>query len=211
MDSPAPNVAEIVAEYRRLQRQLENKTAQLDSLLAPGAQAGPFPVDFEGAIPRRYSVEFRFAVGDKVAQERSVQVASGTVFRCAAMESWLRAVGTAADPYTAASTTVQVTLNWSNRLLSFDYLWRVRDTGQDREWCSTPQPSLFGGGGYLGPLWLPRRTPIGGGTSIFVEAAPFLNQSPPAGFGSFFDGGAVSEYLLQVCFWGHEVPDTEPV
>lgn len=197
---------EIANEYRRLQRQLEAKTQQLDALAAVNAEAGDFPVDFEGALPRRYSIDFLFQAGDVQPQERDVVVESGTIFRCAAIESFVTAIGTATDVHSGAPVTVQATLPWDQRLMMFDYLWRIRDTGTDREWCDQPQPSLFGGGGHLGPLWLPRRNILGGGTVIFASVEPFLSQVSQTS-SSFFRNGSVQQYNLQMSFIGHQVPD----
>ncbi len=198
-------VVEIANEYRRLQRQLENKTAQLNALLEVNGQAGEFPTEFEGARNRRYSIEMAFKPGVLLPQERSVTVESGTIFRCAYVESFLRAVGTAEDPFTTEDVTANVTLPWNDRLLYFDYLWRIRDTGTDREWADQPQPSMFLGGGYTGPLWFPRRVVLGGGSVIFATVDPF--KSAGTGDTGYFDQGAIEQYLVQFSFVGHEVPD----
>ncbi len=206
-DQTSPNdIVAIANEYNRLQRQLESKTQQVAALLEMNAEAGDFPTDFAGNSNRRYSIDFPFVPGDLTPQERSVTVESGTIFRCAYTESFVRAVGTADDPYTDDPVTVQATLPWSDRLQNFDFLWRIRDTGTDREWVDHPQPSLFLGGGYVGPLWLPRRVVLGGGSVIFATIDPFVSVVSP-GDGSFFAGGAVQSYTVQVSFVGHEVPD----
>ncbi len=192
-------------EYKRLQRQLEDKTALLASLQATNGPAGDFPVDFEGAHNKRYSIDISFDPGDLNPQEQSVTVDSGTVFRCAYVESFLRAIGTDDDPYTGNPITVEATLPWKDRLATFDYFWRVRDTGTDREWTDRPQPSLFFGGAYAGPLWLPRRNILGGGSTIFVEIKPFLSLVDHVG--SFFSAGTIEQFILQVSFVGHEVPE----
>ncbi len=206
---------ELANEYRRLQRQLEARTQQLNALLAASGEVGEFPTDFLGARNRRYSIEFIFEALESESspydqgppQERSVIIDNGTIFRCAYIESFLRAVGTAADPFTGDDVTMVATLPWNIRLTSFDYLWNVRDTGTDREWCNVPQPSLFGGGGYMGPLWLPRRTALSGGTALYAQISPFRNTQPESS-DDFFEGGTVSQYVLQMSFVGHEVPDT---
>lgn len=210
--------SEIVAlgnEYNRLERQLAAKTSQLEALLATNAEAGAFPTDFEGALNRRYSIEFMFEPEASTVeaallqpQERSVTIESGTIFRCAYVESFLRAVGTADDPF-GGPATVQATLPWNDRRTYFDYLWRVRDTGTDREWCDTPQPSWFFGGGYVGPLWLPRRNILSGGTTVYATVEPFRNRDAMAT--GFFAGGSISQYLLQMSFVGHQVPDDSPL
>ncbi len=200
-------IVEIANEYRRLQRQLEAKTAQLAALTEVNAEAGQFPVEFEGALNQRYSIDFTFKPGVLEPQELPVQVKKGTIFRCKYVESWVRAVGTVDQFFTDPETpvTLQATMSWAARLASFDYLWRVRDTGTDREWVDRPQPSLFFGGGYVGPRWLPRRNILSGGTVIYATIDPFLSSLFGAGF---FDGDAsLQEYIVQMSFVGHEVPD----
>ncbi len=201
-------VAEIANEYRRLERQLQAKTQQLQSLLAVNGEAGEFPTDFDGAQPRRYSIEYHFVAGDLQPQERSVNIENGTIFRCAYMESFVRAIGTAADVYSDADVSVQVTLPWNSRVNMFDYFWRIRDSGTDREWMDNAQPSLFGGGGYVGPLWFPRRNILSGGTVVSASIEPFKSIADFAGqSGTFFNDGAVQQYVVHMSFVGHDVPD----
>jgi len=204
MSEESAEIVEIANEYRRLQRQLESKTQQLSALLEVNAEAGAFPTDFAGVQNRRYSIDFQFNVGDLQPQERSVIIEGGTIFRCAYIESFVRAVGTSDDPYSASPISVSATLPWNQRLVTFDYMWRIRDTGTDREWVDQPQPSLFGGGGYLGPLWLPRRNILGGGSVIYATIEPFLNNDTSEFFGGL---AGVQQYITQLSFVGHEVPD----
>lgn len=208
------DVAAIVHEYRRLNAELAQKTQQLDSLLATNGEQGDFPTDFEGAQNRRYSVDFEFKPGVLEPQERSVTVANGSIFRCAYMETFIKAVGTAFDEATAQSLSVGVTLPWNERLRLFDFFWTIRDTGTDREWVDFPQPSLFGGGGYVGPFWYPRRVILGGGNRIIAGVQPFLNVVNPVS--TFFPGpeggpGTIQQYTVQISFVGHEVPDRSPL
>ncbi len=202
---------EIVAlanEYQRLQRQLVSKTQQLDALMSMNGEAGDFPPDFAGNELRRYSIDFPFVPGVLEPQEGSVTVEAGSTFRCAYVESFVRAVGTADDPYSGDPSTAQVTLPWDVRQSAFDYMWRVRDTGTDREWVEPPQPALFGGGGYVGPLWLPRRVVLGGGTVIYATLDPFVSAVDGV---NFFASGGVTGYTVQMSFVGHDVPDGSPL
>lgn len=216
--SDAPNnlenmYSEIIAEYRRLDRQVAEKTARLEALLAANAEAGAFPLDFGGALDKRYGIDFSFKPGIYDPQELAVQIDAGKVFRCAAIETFVSGVGTADDPFSGDPVSVQATFPWNLRLASltnggpyFDFMWRVRDTGYDHEWNDTPQPSLFAGGGYFGPLWLPRRRILGGGANIFVNLQPIFNADDVSS--GFFANGACTEYTVHFSFVGHEVPDT---
>ncbi len=194
----------IANEYRRLQRQLESKQQRLASLLEVNAEAGDFPTDFDGVQNRRYNIDFEFKAGVLEPQEKSVTVNTGTIFRCAAMESFVFAVGTGEDQFISAAVAVQVTLPWDQRVNLFDYMFRVRDTGTDREWFNNPQPAIFGGGGYVGPLWLPRRNILSGGTVIYAALDPFLNEATGS---AFFTEGDIESFNVQLSFIGHEVPD----
>lgn len=222
-------VAQVINEYRRLERMLQQRTQQLDALLRDNGPAGEFPVDFEGARYRRYGVDFIFVpeftgaqaaanadVGSNnddtlLPQEKDVKIDAGTVFRCAGVETFVQGVGTANDPYSAAATTVQVTLPWRQRLQYFDFMWRIRDTGRDQEWTDQPQPSMFLGGGHVGPLWLPRRTGLSGGTNLVVRIEPFRSSTDPGLAFNFFEGGTISQFNVHVSFFGHEVPDGGPL
>lgn len=209
-------VVALTNEYRRLDRQLASKEAQLSALLSVNGEAGPFPTDFDGVLNRRYSIDVVFDTPPDASvlndylqpKELPVIVDAGTIFRCAAIETFVTAIGTGVDPYSGNDTTVQATLAWDARLNYFDFLSRIRDTGTDREWFDRPQPSLFLGGGYTGPLWLPRRVILGGGTVIYASIEPFRNiRTVSALSGGFFVGGSVSQYVVQVSFIGHQVPD----
>ncbi len=204
-DSPdSAELVDIANEYRRLNRQIENKTQQLAALLSANGEAGDFPTDMLSAQNRRYSIEFNFKAGVLVPQERSVTVEAGTIFRCAYVESFVRALATVDDPFTGDPVQFQGTLPWNLRLTNFDYLWNIRDTGTDREWANAPQPSLFGGGGYTGPFWLPRRDILSGGSVISAYVDPFLSSTD---FEFASDTGSIEQYVLQISFVGHEVSD----
>lgn len=200
-------IVDLTNEYRKLQRQLEGKTQQLDALTSKNGPGGSFPTDFDGARNRRYTIELDFKAGEFVPQERSVNVENGTIFRCAYVESFVQAIGQGQDTYSLQPTTVFATLPWDSRLLYFDFFWRIRDTGTDREWCDQPQPSLFLGGGYVGPLWLPRRVVLGGGTTLFAQIDPIVSVVDPGPRRGFFTFGAISTYRVKLSFVGHEVPD----
>lgn len=200
-------IVDLTNEYRRLQRQLEAKTQQLESLTSKNAPGGQFPTDFDGARNRRYTIEFDIQAGSTVPVERSVNIETGTIFRCAYVESFVQAIGQASDRFTGEPVTVFATLPWGSRLVYFDFLWKIRDTGTDREWCDQPQPSFFLGGGYVEPLWLPRRAVLGGGTSLFAEINPFVSVTDAGDLPGFFFGGAITAYRVKISFVGHEVPD----
>lgn len=200
---------DVANEYRRLQRQIEAKKQQLEALLAVNGPAGDFPTDFATATPRRYTVALSFEAGILEPKEESAVVDVGTIFRCAYVETFVRAVGTSLDRFSGNAVAIQATLGWEQRLFNFDFLWSVRDTGTDREWVTPPQPSLFAGGGYTGPLWLPRRNICSGGTALYVTVDPFVSvaEDPGGGVRTFFTGGETFRYEVQFCFVGHEVQD----
>jgi ABC-type glutathione transport system ATPase component len=77
------NAKQLSLEYGKLQRQLEAKTQQLESLTSKNAPGGQFPTDFDGARNRRYTIEFDVQAGSTVPVERSVNIETGTIFRCA--------------------------------------------------------------------------------------------------------------------------------
>ncbi len=209
MSDQQNEIVMLAAEYQRLQRQLVSKTQQLDALMSMNGEGGDFPTDFAGNMIRRYSIDFSFTPGVLEPQEGSVTVEAGSTFRCAYVESFVTVVGTADDAYTGNPVTVQAVMPWNLRQDAFDYLWRVRDTGTDREWVEPPQPALFGGGGYVGPLWLPRRVVLGGGTVIYAVVDPFISESDDVAFGG--GGGVVTNYKVQMSFVGHDVPDGSPL
>jgi hypothetical protein len=92
----------------------------------------------------------------------------------------------------------------------FDYTWRIRDTGSDREWQNTALPSQLLMTGNVNPLLFGNgHCKLSGGTEVIVEITPtfsgnilqrkggeFVFTSPLTDFKSHF---------VQLCFVGVEV------
>jgi hypothetical protein len=92
----------------------------------------------------------------------------------------------------------------------FDFTWRIRDTGSDREWQNTALPSQLLVTGNVNPLLFGNgHCMLSGGTEVLVEITPTfsgnllsvvsgeLTFSPPL--------TAFKSHALQVCFVGVEV------
>lgn len=92
----------------------------------------------------------------------------------------------------------------------FDFTWRIRDTGSDREWQNTALPSQLLVTGNVNPLLFGNgHCMLSGGTEVLVEITPTFSSnllsrainesvalSPLTAFKS---------HALQVCFVGVEV------
>lgn len=92
----------------------------------------------------------------------------------------------------------------------FDFTWRVRDTGSDREWSNTALPSSLLMTGNVNPLLFGNgHCMLSGGTEVIIEVTPtfsgnlLLKQAgefqTPAALTSF------KSHFLQFCFVGVEV------
>lgn len=205
----------LINEVRRIEHAVVQRKALLAKLEQQMRDQGDGVLNLERERPQRYSVEFSFVPGDLQPQERSFLVEGGTLFKCNQLESSFRVVGAAAvddgGGGTLAGQNAQVTLPWapvtgnrpSARQAYFDYLWRVRDTGSDRDWQNSNQPSIFMLTGSLMPVVLPVRARIVGGSEVFVTIDPFFSRSVfGSNVGLFF---TVSQYIVHVSFFGTEV------
>jgi hypothetical protein len=92
----------------------------------------------------------------------------------------------------------------------FDFTWRVRDTGSDREWQNTALPSQLLMTGNVNPLLFGNgHCMLSGGTEVVVEITPTFSgnlllrsvgeQSTPSPLTAF------KSHFLQLCFVGVEV------
>jgi hypothetical protein len=92
----------------------------------------------------------------------------------------------------------------------FDFTWRLRDTGSDREWSNTSLPSQLLMTGNVNPLLFGNgHCMLSGGTEVIVEVTPTFSGnlllrsageiSTPAPLTSF------KAHFLQICFVGVEV------
>lgn len=90
----------------------------------------------------------------------------------------------------------------------FDFTWRIRDTGSDREWQNTDMPSQLLMTGNVNPLLL------GNGHCMLSAGTEVSMQIVPTFSGNLLDLGFLddvqpltdlSSHSLQVCFVGVEV------
>jgi hypothetical protein len=92
----------------------------------------------------------------------------------------------------------------------FDFTWRIRDTGSDREWQNTSLPSQLLVTGNVNPLLFGNgHCMLSGGTEVLFEVTPTFsgNLLSEAG-GEFFFAPPLNNFrshALQVCFVGVEV------
>lgn len=92
----------------------------------------------------------------------------------------------------------------------FDFTWRVRDTGSDREWQNTSLPSQILLTGNVNPLLFGNgHCLLSGGTEVLVEITPTFSgnlllrkTSPISGLPPI---GNPKSHFLQICFVGVEV------
>jgi hypothetical protein len=92
----------------------------------------------------------------------------------------------------------------------FDFTWRIRDTGSDREWQNTSLPSQLLVTGNVNPLLFGNgHCMLSGGTEVLVEITPtFSGNLLSEASGEFTvlpPLTAFKSHALQVCFVGVEV------
>ena len=92
----------------------------------------------------------------------------------------------------------------------FDFTWRVRDTGSDREWQNTALPAQLLLTGNVNPLLFGNgHCMLSGGTEVLVDIVPTFSGNILAELdGEFFATPAIGDirsHFLQVCFVGVEV------
>lgn len=92
----------------------------------------------------------------------------------------------------------------------FDFTWRIRDTGSDREWQNTALPSQLLLTGNVNPLLFGNgHCMLSGGTEVLLEIVPtFSGNLLTENLGEFGALPAIvnpKSHFLQVCFVGVEV------
>lgn len=92
----------------------------------------------------------------------------------------------------------------------FDFTWRIRDTGSDREWQNTALPSQLLVTGNVNPLLFGNgHCMLSGGTEVLIEITPTFSGnllSAAAGEATVLSPlTAFKSHALQVCFVGVEV------
>lgn len=92
----------------------------------------------------------------------------------------------------------------------FDFTWKVRDTGSDREWSNTALPSGLLMTGNVNPLLFGNgHCKLSGGTEVIVEVTPtFSGNLLTLESGEFVFGAALTSFkshFLQLSFVGVEV------
>jgi len=201
----------LVNEYRRIERALARRRAQVAALEKQAARAPAYAVE----RPKRYAVEFSFEPGDLQEQSKSFLVDGGTRFKCLTVESNLRVVGNVrvddGGGGVLTGQSVQMTLGYgfgdaggSYRNEFFSFQWAIRDTGSDREWQNEKMPDVFLMSGHLAPLWLPIPSVVEGGSHVAVDIDPLFNRVVTPGSP---DGllATITKYIVQISFHGVEV------
>ena len=92
----------------------------------------------------------------------------------------------------------------------FDFTWRVRDTGSDREWQNTNLPAQLLLTGNVNPLLLGNgHCMLSGGTEVLVDVVPtFSGNLLRRGIASTLSQPSLEDFrshFLQICFVGVEV------
>jgi hypothetical protein len=180
----------LVNEYRKIQRSLQQRTKFLEAL-----QKRERPALYN----KRYVAEFDFAAGDLEPQMKSFVIERNIqFFKCCSVSSSVTLTGVSA--VTAAPVTFTATVD--NRWRVFNFLWRIRDTSNDREWQNTymPDPALGSGLVYDARLGAPLL--LKGGSEISVDLKPISSRTGATVIGQL---SSVSSYKIQVCFTGVEV------
>lgn len=213
----------LLNEHRALDRAIAQRERVIAELEKRASALGVAAIDRR---PKRYSVEFEFTPESgriaAHAQEKSFFVDTGATFHCATIESSLRVVGDASvasggGVYIAGQTAV-LTLPYSpptsangrqanGRNEFFEYLWKIRDTGSDREWQNLPMPSVFMDSGAISPLVLPVHGRVGGGSEVFVEITPVLTLPSPGVSSVTGIFRNIYKYILHISLAGTEVPE----
>lgn len=180
-------------EQRRLERALARLTRKLDELEKQ--------VDLTTPRNRRYNVNFNIdpngetsAMTDFVTT-RSVVVNKGQRFYAMALESHFK----------IQSGGATFALGPAVMREFFDFEWRIRDTGSDREWSNDWLPSDFLYSGDMCGLLTPEAPALLGGNASIEVDIKVTRFAGGSGTGTLFE--TIEKYLLQVSFVGVEVPE----
>lgn len=197
----------LLNEYHKIERVIEKRKRRLAALSKEVNSE-------ENTLTRRpkfYSAEFVFEPGVLQPQTQTFAIDGGTVFRPITLASSFRITARLIQGEDDVFGVGQLTLPYgvsgnqgsfgggAFRNENFDYLWRIRDTGSDREWQNEYQPSVFMMTGALSPLWLPIPGKLDGGSDVAVDIDPVFSRTAQS---FIFDN--VLEYRLTIQLGGTE-------
>lgn len=182
----------MVAELRRLERALAARKKELDELEAK--------IDLARPRNRRYNADFSFAFVDDATQEyiyvdeKAPTVAKGTRFFVLELELGFQIVSDGAA-FNMGPTFMR---NF------FDFEWRVRDTGSDRDWSNDWLPSQFLFSGDVRGF-CPKSPFVCSGGADIVTSVRVTRSRDTLGEGDLFTN--IEAFELQIGFVGVEVPE----
>ncbi len=181
------------AALRRLERLLAQRKRKLDEIEKK--------LDLTRATNKRYNVDFSFDFEDfglvsvpRQETSKSVTIDRNSRFMVRSMEMNYGIV--------SAGATFNMGPAFMNRLFNFDF--RVRDTGSDREWSNDWLPSAFlFSGDVQGLRFADNHAVVSGNSDIEVDVR--VNFSENAGTEGLFDD--IEKHLLQISFVGLNLPE----
>ncbi len=135
-------------------------------------------------------------------QEQSVTVDQRAIFHVTSMDVVYSVTGTFDD-----GTSASVVIPAARRRAMFDFSYKFRDTGTDREWQNEWLPGALLCTGNSNPLQcaVSRAVVPGGGEIICAVDARFFNTQDTLGTSSFPGVSEVTEHSLKISLMGWEV------
>jgi hypothetical protein len=182
----------VEAEMRRLERLLGLRKRELDELEQKA--------DLKRPRNRRYNSDFVFpfqndpAVDYIYVEDGGVTINNGTRFFLKELQMGFQ----------VTSEGATFDLGPSFMRLLFDFEWRIRDTGSDREWSNDWLPSDFLYSGDIRGLDLGKNHALlSGGSEVIISIR--TTKSSAFGTGNLFD--VIEGFNLQIGLVGIEVPE----
>jgi hypothetical protein len=209
-------------EYQRLERAIDARKKRIEALEkgSPLIKQRNFryvlDYSFDYILPTETSDGLRSIAETPSPQIRSFivksEVADGkrTHFYVKSIEASYALLGSQALPDEGEGPGQRFFIGPDYRRNFFDFSWRIRDTGSDREWQNTALPSQLLLTGNVNPLLFGNgHCMLSGGTEVLLEIVPtFSGNLLSENIGEFGATPAIvnpKSHFLQVCFVGVEV------
>lgn len=192
---PSAELAEVSNENeeRRLERALARMTKELDDIEKQ--------IDLKTPRNRRYNVNFSFDWVNAPTPSEPIYVDT----RAAVINKDRRFYAMGLEMhYKVQSEGATFALGPVFMREFFDFDWRIKDTGSDREWSNDWLPSDFLYSGDMCGLLTPTAPAIVGGNAS-IDVSVRVLKSLNSGTGTLFS--TIEKHLLQISFIGVEVPE----
>ena len=195
------DLSQLERDLATLDKDIKSREERIAFYEKHGLQPQEFPYAYVFNFPLDVPANILTGVSRQLpVQERTVQVKKDTIFFVKSIGQAFTVVGTRAGDITQEAT---ITLPPTTAQLLFNYRFKIRDTGSDREWMNTWVPGAMLLTGNYNSFRLRRGHALcSPGSEVTVTIDPKVFGNDPA----YTNLSSISGQQLQIVLSGFEVP-----